>query len=296
MYAIVKYRISKLFCETNSRDSIEIVDVFNRRIPQHALRSLESPACIYTSESEFMPGEIWEIREVCERYISKSSPYIIYESTIGSNTGLFAQIWKEEPCLYVRETVKYTDAPEMYTESQILKHKSSRSFAREMLCDFSAVGNTEGTYPPEWVDRAFNNTMDIEPVKYYLSCDPGWTPAFSGITLIGVDNKGMKQVIVSDEYNESEDDMVSLIVNLYQMYNVKNIFLDAADKRFIKRVCAAIGQRTDWEEQIKYYKDNKILNQYNPLKSLLVVVPLLFTQNSSKEMLSYSRLVLEQNS
>jgi hypothetical protein len=184
----------------------------------------------------------------------------------------------------------------MYTEKSILKMRQSRSFGREMECDFTAVGNAEGTYPPQWVERAFSNTMDIEPIKYYMSIDPGWSPARSGLSLIGVDKAGMKTVIVSDEYDVEEDDMIALVVNLYNTYGCKNIFIDYADKRFIKKVCGAIGQRTDWEEQIKYYKDNKILNQYNPLKNLLVVVPILFTQNSSKEMTSYSRVCLEQNS
>lgn len=267
-------------------------------VPSHnlnALRSLENPSCIYVSESDFLP-ELSDVRECTERYISKSNPYIIMESTINSPTGLYASIFKEENCLYTRKTINYLDALEagMYTQKQIDKAKQSRSFAKELLCDIWALGNVTGTFPPELVRRAFTMNEDIQPVKYVLAADPGFSPARTGITLLGIGNDGMKQIIVSDEYEESEDDMVDLIISLKEMYKVKNIFVDASDKRFIKRLKAYTTDQPDYESHIKFLKQNKILNPYNPLKNLMVVIPLLFTQTSSREMLSYARLCLEQ--
>lgn len=104
----------------------------------------------------------------------------------------------------------------------------------------------------------------------------------------------MKTVIVSDEYNESEDDTIDLIISLKEMYNFKNIFVDASDKRLIKRLKSYTRDQVDYEEHIKFLKQNKILSQYNPLKSLMVVVPLLFNLNNNREYLSYTRLQLEQ--
>src|SRR5439155_24386629 len=140
-------------------------------VPSHnlnALRSLENPTCIYVSEADFLP-ELSDVRECSERYISKSNPFIILESTIGSATGLYASIWKESPCLYERARINYLDALNegMYTQREINKAKQSRSFNRELLCDFSSavIGNT---FPANWTDTAYNryDRDAIKPTKF----------------------------------------------------------------------------------------------------------------------------------
>jgi hypothetical protein len=276
---------------------INNVEIFS--VPSHnlnSLRSLENPSILYISEADYLP-ELSDVRSCCERYISKSNPHIIMESTINSPIGLYGQIFKEENSLYTRRTISYLDAfaEGMYTQKQIDKAKESRSFAKELLCDSYALGNVTGTFPPEWVKRAFEQNIEIHPTRYILAADPGYQPAFFGVCLLSVDdNSGMKQVIVGEEFSEGEEDMVNLIISLKQMYNVKNIFINGSDKRFIKRIKSFTRDDVNYEENMTFLKKNKILNQYNPLKNLWTVIPLWFNQNSSREFLTYARLQLEQ--
>ena len=102
------------------------------------------------------------------------------ESTINSPTGLYASIFKEENCLYTRRTQPFLDAlaEGLYTEKQIEKAKQSRSFAKELMCDIYALGNTVTTFQPEWVKRAFEINADIHPVEYALET-VGWFPALN---------------------------------------------------------------------------------------------------------------------
>lgn len=286
--------------------SINDVEIFS--VPSHnldAMRSLEKPSILYCSEADFMPNESSVIRAVFERYIAKSSPWVIYESTIGSVDGLLSQIYHEpaDESIYFKCKINYEDCLRegMYNLAEIERAKRSRSFNRELLCEFGSAA-TGNTFPPLLVDQAFNlfhHHQLPEPYLYAMAVDPGWSPAKSGVTVIGTDRRGMKTVMLSDEFNESEDAIVDLVVGLRDLYGggVKNIFVDASDKRFIRRLKSNIyGERVDYEDYIKYLKETKILNQYNPLKNLMVVVPLPFTQESSAEMLSYTRVCLEQQS
>ncbi len=257
----------------------------------NALRSLDKVSCIYISEAEYVP-ELAEVRQNTERFIAKSNPFIIYESTIKSAVGLYAEILKEEPSIYKKITINYLDALNqgMYDPAMLEKAKKSRSFAKEFLCDVYSLGSVTGTFPATWVRRAFTSNQEIQCNEYYLGCDSGWEPAKTGISLVGKDTRtDIKQIIVCDEYSEDEDSMLTLIVNL------KNIFIDAADKRFIKKVKSACTRDPiEYEQYEKYLKHHKILSEYNPMKSLVCCVAVLFTQNSSREMLSYTRNCLEE--
>jgi hypothetical protein len=125
------------------------------------LRSLENPECLFVSEADYMP-ELSDVRQNCERFIAKSSPHIIYESTIRSSVGLYSEILKEEPSIYKKVTINYLDALRegMYLQTDIDKAKKSRSFAKEFLCDLYSLGNITGTFPPQWVRNAFTMNED----------------------------------------------------------------------------------------------------------------------------------------
>lgn len=126
--------------------------------------------------------------------------------------------------LYTRKTINYLDAlaEGMYTQRDIDKAKKSRSFEKELLCNIYSLGNISSTFPPQWVERAFTMNTEINPTKYYLSCDPGWSPAKTGITLLGVDERtGMHEVIVAEEYDENESEIAELISTLKEQFNCR---------------------------------------------------------------------------
>ncbi|MGC1132713.1 MAG: hypothetical protein WA941_07815 [Nitrososphaeraceae archaeon] len=58
----------------------------------------------------FPPGEQQDVRDVSERYIAKSNPWIVLVSTPNAPDGLFEKIGREpeETCLYKRLYLDYT--------------------------------------------------------------------------------------------------------------------------------------------------------------------------------------------
>jgi hypothetical protein len=75
-----------------------------------------------------------DARDVSERYIAKSNPYIAMVSTPNAPDGLFERIEKEaeDTCLYKRIFLDYTyGIGKIYTAEEIEKAKQSPSFERE---------------------------------------------------------------------------------------------------------------------------------------------------------------------
>jgi hypothetical protein len=70
----------------------------------------------------FPPGQQADARDVSERYIAKSNPYIVMVSTPNAPDGLFERIQKEseDTCLYKRIFLDYTyGIGKIYTADEI---------------------------------------------------------------------------------------------------------------------------------------------------------------------------------
>ncbi|MFL6362694.1 MAG: hypothetical protein ACJ709_04540 [Nitrososphaeraceae archaeon] len=68
-----------------------------------AMRGLPKVSFILLDEADFFPpGQQQDARDVSERYIAKSDPYIVMVSTPNAPEGLFERIEKEaeDTCLY----------------------------------------------------------------------------------------------------------------------------------------------------------------------------------------------------
>jgi hypothetical protein len=68
-----------------------------------AMRGLPNVSFILSDEADFFPpGQQADARDVSERYIAKSNPYIVLISTPNAPEGLFERIEKEaeDTCLY----------------------------------------------------------------------------------------------------------------------------------------------------------------------------------------------------
>jgi len=98
-----------------------------------AYRSLSNPKFILLDEADFFrKSEQEDVRQVTERYIGKSDPYIA--STPNAPGGLFEKIEKEpvESCIYKKVFLDYTYGEgKIYTTGEIAKAKASPSFERE---------------------------------------------------------------------------------------------------------------------------------------------------------------------
>ena len=95
--------------------------------------------------SHLSVGQQQDARDVSERYIAKSNPWIVMVSTPNSPDGLFERIeWEpEETCLYKRIFLDYTYGLDLiYAKEEIEKAKASPSFEREYNLKYlGKVGN-----------------------------------------------------------------------------------------------------------------------------------------------------------
>jgi hypothetical protein len=117
---------------------IELNGVHIEAYPSHhlnAMRGLANVSFIYMDEADFFPpGQQQDARDVSERYIAKSNPYIVMVSTPNAPDGLFDRIEREpiDKCLYKRVLLDYTyGLGRIHTEDEIAGARRSPSFERE---------------------------------------------------------------------------------------------------------------------------------------------------------------------
>ena len=106
--------------------------------PSHHIdtfRALDSPKFILLDEADLFPvGQQADARNVSEKYVAKSDPYIVMLQYPNAPNGLFEAIGKEPDniCIYKRIKLDYTyGLDRIYTREEIEKAKSSPSFERE---------------------------------------------------------------------------------------------------------------------------------------------------------------------
>ena len=114
---------------------IELNGVHIEAYPSHhldSMRGLTNVSFIYLDEADFFPpGQQQDARDVSERYIAKSNPWIVMVSTPNAPDGLFEKIEREpeETCLYKRIFLDYTyGLDRIYTREEIQKAKSISFF------------------------------------------------------------------------------------------------------------------------------------------------------------------------
>jgi hypothetical protein len=105
---------------------IDLNGVHIEAYPSHhldAMRGLKDVSFIYLDESDFFPpGQQQDTRDVSERYIAKSNPWIVMVSTPNTPEGLFERIEQEpeDKCLYKRLLLDYTyGLGKIYTQEEI---------------------------------------------------------------------------------------------------------------------------------------------------------------------------------
>ena len=149
-------RMKKLFAAGKGLVTFDtketVIGVNNVKIeafPSHhldAMRGISNVSFILLDEADFFPpGQQQDARDVSERYIGKSNPYIVMVSTPNAPEQLFERIEKEpaDTCLYKRLFLDYTyGIGRIYTAEEIEKTKQSPSFEREYNLKYlGRIGN-----------------------------------------------------------------------------------------------------------------------------------------------------------
>lgn len=206
--------------------------------PSHhvdAFRSLPKVAFIYISEGDFFtPGQQRAIRDVAERYIGKSNPYIAWESTPNLPEGLFFQIEQEEKSIYRRMRFEYTwGEGKIYTKEDLEKAKESPSFPREYNLRYGyGVGNI---FPYKLLEPCtYKYDLSMKNGQKVLAVDPGF--GSSQFAIVGAELlDGIIYIKESQQYERaSPSDMVELVVELYTQGGYEICLVDSSQPGIIK--------------------------------------------------------------
>lgn len=308
-------RLKKLFFEINSekkkinsnikfdtRESVlELNGIRIEAFPSHhldAMRGLANVSFIFLDEADFFPvGQQQDARDVAERYIAKSDPYIGMVSTPNAPGGLFEKIEREpeETCLYKRIKLDYTyGLNKIYTKEEIEKAMKSPSFEREYNLKYLGIfGNVFHTQDIESAICQYNpaDLMIFSPLHASMGVDCGFGSSAFGIVVTRfIDQK--IQVVFADEYERPDyNTMLEKIYELDKNYRVNNIYVDGANPEFIRSLKMEIGESPDpayYNEYIDMTRKNR-LNIENYMK----VIPVHFAREH-RSMLTHCKMLLEQ--
>jgi len=296
-----------------------------RAFPSHtgldSARGLEKPSIILIDESDFAPVSLVEdIREIAERYISKSNPYIILVSTPNAPEGLMEQISKEpeDTCIYKRLYLDYTVGVGLiYSDADIAASRASPSWRREM--ELSFIGLEGDVFSHASIQSAIDNELllqsfmhpsvrNIDPIAPSYQKAAGVDAAFGGsskfavcvVQLVPPGQHGpnpLLQVIHSQEDSRPDfDEKIDELVRMKKTWGISKFFIDSANPEVIASLKTGIGERPDFETQItrlksvhRYVRDDPVRN----LPRFMNVIPVSFA-SEGRSALSRTRIMLDR--
>ncbi|MFL6456436.1 MAG: hypothetical protein ACJ71G_05645 [Nitrososphaeraceae archaeon] len=248
----------------------------------------------------FPPGQQQDARDVSERYIAKSNPYIVMVSTPNAPEGLFEGIEKEaaDTCLYKRIFLDYTyGISKIYTAEEIEKAKQSPSFEREYNLKYlGKIGNVFHTKDIEAaIEKGRKYNPDNFDQSYYTSTSMGIDPAYGssafGIVITRFAD-GIVQILYAEEYHRPDyNEMLSMVYGLMVKYNVDKVYIDGANPSFIKSLKLQIGEDADYDKVIARYRSEGLGD--DATKDMRIV-PVNFSKEH-KAMLGHCKMILEQD-
>ena len=237
--------------EFNTKETvIELNGVHIEAYPSHhldAMRGLKDVSFIYLDESDFFPvGQQQDARDVSERYIGKSNPWIVMVSTPNAPEGLFERIEKEpeSTCLYKRLFLDYTyGLNKIYTQDEITAAKQSPSFEREYNLKYlGVIGNVFHVKDIESATQKGRRIVPGSGINSYtqksVGLDPGFGSSNFGVCITELVD-GMVNVLHAEEYQRPDfNEMIKTTVRLLEEYDIRfdnscRIFVDAANPSFI---------------------------------------------------------------
>src|ERR671931_2575467 len=264
------------------------------------MRGLDNVCLILLDEADFFPpGQQQDARDVSERYIAKSNPYIVMVSTPNAPDGLFERIEKEsdETCLYKRIFLDYTySISKIYTAEEIEKAKQSHSFEREYNIKYlGKIGNVFHTKDIEAaIEKGRKYNPDVISSSYFTSKSMGIDPAY-GSSAFGIvvtqwiDNH--IQILYAEEYQRPDyNEMLSTVYGLMSKYQLDKVYVDGANPSFIKSLKLQIGEEADYDKVIARYRSEGLGDATKDMK----IVPVNFNKEH-KAMLGHCKMILEDD-
>jgi hypothetical protein len=304
-------RMKKLFADSSTKDLVSfdtketVVELNNVKIeafPSHhldAMRGLPNVSFILLDEADFFPpGQQQDARDVSERYIAKSNPYIVMVSTPNAPDGLFERIEKEseDTCLYKRIFLDYTyGIGKIYTAEEIEQAKQSPSFEREYNLKY--LGRIGNVFHTKDIEAAIEKGRKYNPDNfnpYYftsrsMGIDPAYgSSAFGIVVTQWIDNH--IQILHAEEYHRPDyNEMLSVVYGLISKYQVDKVYIDGANPSFIKSLKLQIGEEAYYDKVIARYRAEGLGDNW---AQDMRIVPVNFNKEH-KAMLGHCKMILE---
>ncbi len=263
---------------------VELNDIKIEVYPSHhlnSMRGIENVSYIFLDEADFWHrNEQDEARAISERYIGKSDAHIIMVSTPGEPGGLFQSIESEpaNTCIYHRLFLDWRYGyGKIFTPEDIERAKASPSWEREYNLRYT--GGQAGAFSQLVIDKAVQNgkhRMEIDR-KYYnvnirtdiaygksLGIDVGFGSSkfafcltqLRGDKMAGLDGK--VEVLFCKEYERPDwNQMIQLAADIILRYGNVHCYVDGSSPEVIAGIKQAIGERTDYREQLAKLKKNR---------------------------------------
>ena len=258
-----------------------------------AYRSLEAPKFIFIDEGDFFrESDQADVRNVSERYIAKSNPWIVMVSTPNAPGQLFETIERENNCLYHRIFLDYTwGLDKIYSQKEIAIAKTSPSFEREYNLKY--LGNIGNLIPYQDVDAAIeeyelpSSGNAFKAQGTWIGIDPAFSSSQFAICIVQWRDDKLNVVYTELLDKPLYTDALQLIRSLIQKYAPCKVFIDGSAAHLIHEL------RHSYSEYIQYENvDPEVLRSFissscrEPL-----IVPVNF-QQMHKEMAKHTVKVM----
>ncbi len=205
--------------------------------PSHhldAMRSLTSPKFILLDEADFFPpGQQQDARDVSERYIAKSNPWIVMVSTPNVPDGLFEKIEREpeNTCLYKRLFLDYTyGIDKIYTREELTLAQKSPSFEREYNLKYlGKVGNVFHTLDIEATEQQAQEMIawsESTMIGRSMGIDVAWGDT-SKFAIVTTQYRNRKvEVFYAESFEKPQmNEIINHIMQLKQRHHITKIYV-----------------------------------------------------------------------
>ena len=260
-------RMKRLFTDNSlvSFDSKETVVELNgvhiEAYPAHhldAMRGLPNVSFILLDEADFFPiGQQQDARDVSERYIAKSNPWIVMVSTPNAPDGLFERIEREpdDTCLYKRLFLDYTyGLDRIYTSKEIEKAKVSPSFEREYNLKYlGKIGNVfhaldiEAAICTEQEGKEMMNWSTSMMIGRSMGIDVAWGDTSKFAIVITQFRNRKVEVFNAECFEKPQTNyVINHIMQLKHRHHITKIYVDGANPVVIRELKSRIGEYHDY--------------------------------------------------
>jgi hypothetical protein len=264
--------------------------------PSHHLdarRGLPNVSFILLDEADFFPpGQQQDARDVSERYIAKSQPWIVMVSTPNAPEGLFEKIEREpeNTCLYKRLFLDYTyGIDKIYSREEIALAQKSPSFEREYNLKYlGKVGNAFHTLDIE--AAVVTEAQGQEMIAWYestmigrsMGIDVAWGDTSKFAIVITQYRNNKVEVFYAESFEKPQmNQIINHVMQLKQRHHITRVYVDGANPEVIRELKRRIGEPENIQQ---YYTEEEIWQmRYG---DNMQIIPVNF-QKRHKEMLEW---------